>query len=168
MGYCNLTHSTFRRISVKCTITGTTTTILASFWPFFHRKSGWFQKFYIHFMLYFMFDSKWILFRQVMVSVQKTRCSMNQAQIMNAPNVLGNWNSIYLSFDVNIFFFWMESCVFLLIVHIIYCVHFSILFQNLSRNGQTQSQYLNFGDSQTEGKADAEITRYGSRAFVCE
>lgn len=37
-----------------------------------------------------------------------------------------------------------------------------------SRTGQTQSQYLNFGDSQTEGKADAEITRYGSRASVCE
>ncbi|XP_055323837.1 hornerin isoform X3 [Sitodiplosis mosellana] len=35
-----------------------------------------------------------------------------------------------------------------------------------SRTGQTQSQYLNFGDSQTEGKADAEITRYGSRASV--
>ncbi|XP_031617781.1 hornerin isoform X2 [Contarinia nasturtii] len=35
-----------------------------------------------------------------------------------------------------------------------------------SRTGQTQSQYLNYGDSQTEGKADAEITRYGSRASV--
>lgn len=39
---------------------------------------------------------------------------------------------------------------------------------NDSRTGQTQSQYLNFGDPQTEGKADAEITRYGSRASVCE
>lgn len=45
--------------------------------------------------------------------------------------------------------------------------HFCFPFPN-SRTGQTQSQYLNFGDSQTEGKADAEITRYGSRASVCE
>lgn len=46
-------------------------------------------------------------------------------------------------------------------------IFFCFPFPN-SRTGQTQSQYLNFGDSQTEGKADAEITRYGSRASVCE
>lgn len=37
-----------------------------------------------------------------------------------------------------------------------------------SRQGQTQSQYLNFGDNGTDGKADAEITRFGSRASVCK
>lgn len=42
------------------------------------------------------------------------------------------------------------------------------IFNHSSRTGQTQSQYLNFGESPTEGKADAEITRYGSRASVCE
>lgn len=42
------------------------------------------------------------------------------------------------------------------------------MFYFSSHQGQTQSQYLNFGDSQTEGKADAEITRFGSRATVCK
>lgn len=36
-----------------------------------------------------------------------------------------------------------------------------------SRQGQTQSQYLNFGNPDADGKADAEITRFGSRSSVC-
>lgn len=33
--------------------------------------------------------------------------------------------------------------------------------------GQTQSQYLNFGESE-DGKAEAEATQGGSRATVCK
>lgn len=36
----------------------------------------------------------------------------------------------------------------------------------LSHRSQTQSQYLNFGDANTEGKAEAEATHQGSRAVV--
>lgn len=38
--------------------------------------------------------------------------------------------------------------------------------QNRSHRGQTQSQYLNFGDTDSEGKAEAEATSHGSRAVV--
>lgn len=35
-----------------------------------------------------------------------------------------------------------------------------------SHRSQTQSQYLNFGDANAEGKAEAEASHQGSRAFV--
>lgn len=34
--------------------------------------------------------------------------------------------------------------------------------------GQTQSQYLNFGKPEDDGKAEAEATEKGSRAIVCK
>lgn len=41
-----------------------------------------------------------------------------------------------------------------------------IFYKYCSHRGQTQSQYLNFGDTATEGKAEAEATSHGSRAIV--
>jgi len=37
-----------------------------------------------------------------------------------------------------------------------------------SSRGQTQSQYLNFGKPEEDGKAEAEATENGSRSTVCE
>lgn len=44
---------------------------------------------------------------------------------------------------------------------------FLCFWHAFSRQGQTQAQYLNFGNPTNDGKADAEITRFGSRATVC-
>lgn len=41
-----------------------------------------------------------------------------------------------------------------------------IFFSSYSHRGQTQSQYLNFGNTDSTGKAEAETSQYGSRAVV--
>lgn len=77
---------------------------------------------------------------------------MKQVQNMTVPKELGKF----------------DLCMCAIVSVILNNVNSLLAPPPLSRTGQTQSQYLNFGDSQTEGKADAEITRYGSRASVCE
>lgn len=41
-------------------------------------------------------------------------------------------------------------------------------FVGRKTRGQTQSQYLQFGDGENPGKAEAEATRQGSKAVVCK
>lgn len=41
-----------------------------------------------------------------------------------------------------------------------------MIYDSCSHRGQTQSQYLNFGTVQNEGKAEAEATQHGTRAYV--
>lgn len=41
-----------------------------------------------------------------------------------------------------------------------------MIFSNLSLRGQTQSQYLNFGKPEQDGKAEAEANELGSRSTV--
>lgn len=43
-----------------------------------------------------------------------------------------------------------------------------MILRSPSATGQTQSQYLNFGKPEQDGKAEAEANESGSRATVCK